>query len=330
MILNKNKFHLHELAITGIKSDLKENFLNNILKILKTDYKVYLASEIETEYLIDQKLKAIDYDFTLIDSDLGFESNDKNIVFIENINPDLHNKNILAYITLTKSISPFINGTACFHHEDLAQISQFIINHFLDEAKRIPLNALILTGGKSSRMGQDKSQIKYHNQSQVKYLTDLLRQKCQQVFISCRADQAHDLETQVIYDNFLNIGPAGGILSYFQEYPLTRVLVIACDMPFINLDSVQNLISKIDPFKMATAYENFDKKWPEPLFTIYHPKSQARFFQLLAAGHTCPMKLLFNSTIKKITTDNKLLLLNGNTPEEMQNYKSLLMDQFNE
>ena len=56
------------------------------------------------------------------------------------------------------------------------------------------LNGLVLAGGKSLRMGYDKSSIEWHGKEQRYYMADLLKQYCDEVFISCRADQQNEVD----------------------------------------------------------------------------------------------------------------------------------------
>src|SRR4051812_47661865 len=52
-----------------------------------------------------------------------------------------------------------------------------------------PLNGLVLAGGKSERMGRDKTRINWHGKEQCYYISDLLKPFCSEVFISCRHEQ---------------------------------------------------------------------------------------------------------------------------------------------
>ena len=54
---------------------------------------------------------------------------------------------------------------------------------------------------------------------------------------------------------------------------------------------------------------------PEPLITIYEPKSYPVLLQYLAQGYSCPRKMLINSDIEIVEVDDNLIR-NINTPEE--------------
>lgn len=286
--------------------------------------------------LLDQKYLALDYDFAIVEGHKHTEI--KKILFLDSNNELINEyknntiKNVIAFITPTHTAKTR-EGLPCFHRDNIEAIQSFILQTFKDEARSFPLNALVLSGGKSSRMGHDKGKINYHGEPQAQHLAKLLATTCENVFFSCRADQSHEPHLQIfhqIHDSFLDLGPIGGILSYFQKYPRTRLLVVACDMPFVDSNSIQQLINEADYFRVATVFENPEKNWPEPLFSIYHPKAQTRFFQLLGAGYICPMKMLFNSHIKKVVPQNQLAVLNGNTPEEMSELKTRIKESIYE
>jgi molybdopterin-guanine dinucleotide biosynthesis protein A len=82
------------------------------------------------------------------------------------------------------------------------------------------LNGLILAGGKSTRMGQDKGMIDYHGKPQREYLVDLLKPYCLEVFISSK----ENIKQNTIADHFDLDSPLNGILSAFHLIQLQRGL----------------------------------------------------------------------------------------------------------
>ncbi|WP_337251646.1 molybdenum cofactor guanylyltransferase [Maribacter halichondriae] len=92
---------------------------------------------------------------------------------------------------------------------------------------------LVLSGGKSSRMGTDKGLIDYHGAPQREYLYDLLSQVCERTFISLREEQESELPArmQTIIDLNEFKGPYNGLLSAHKKFPDVAWLVLACDLP---------------------------------------------------------------------------------------------------
>ena len=117
------------------------------------------------------------------------------------------------------------------------------------------LHGLILTGGRSTRMGQDKSQLIYHGKPQREHLTELLTPYCEVVFWSVNADQAVEstaANQPVVVDRFDFPGPLNGILSSFAHDPSAAWLVVACDMPLLTTRSLDALLRGRNPAKRAT------------------------------------------------------------------------------
>jgi len=181
------------------------------------------------------------------------------------------------------------------------------------------LNGLVLAGGKSLRMGNPKDKINWHGKEHRYYLADLIAPFCDQVYISCRQDQVCDLDPnyKLINDSFSDMGPLGGVLSAFKSKPNQAWLVVACDMPFLDAECFEFLIRSRDADKNATAYQNPIDSLPEPLITIWEPKSYPILNDYLITGHTSLRKFLINNDILLIKPLKPEILLNVNTPEEM-------------
>ncbi|HAO28448.1 MAG TPA: molybdenum cofactor guanylyltransferase, partial [Chryseobacterium indologenes] len=71
-----------------------------------------------------------------------------------------------------------------------------------------------------------------------------------------------------------------------------------------------------DPEKAATTYESPFDGLPEPLITIWEPKSYPLLLNFLGTGNTCPRKVLINSDPLILKPENPDALMNVNTPEE--------------
>lgn len=194
-----------------------------------------------------------------------------------------------------------------------------------------PLWALVLSGGLSTRMGQDKSQINYHGRPQREHVYNLLSEYTDQVFISCNQDQVADMQTlPYIRDTFLELGPLGGILSAFRHNPQTAWLTVACDMPFLSPTTLQHLVHHRNPSKLATTYQSTEAGMPEPLITIWEPRAYPYLLQMLAQGYSCPRKSLLNADVEIITAPlDPFAFRNVNTTDEYQNVIEILKDKHN-
>ena len=199
-----------------------------------------------------------------------------------------------------------------------------IIAHFAEklEASIPRIHGLVLAGGKSVRMGQDKGAIDYHGKPQREYAFDMLNTLCEKTFLSGRKEQVEKWETQfpIIHDTFIGLGPFGAILSAFRENPNVAWLCVACDLPLLTEKTLQQLIAQRDSSKIATAFYNSDTKFPEPLITIWEPKSYPILLHFLSLGYSCPRKVLINGDVEVVRLMDESVLVNVNTEEERKVY----------
>jgi molybdopterin-guanine dinucleotide biosynthesis protein A len=194
--------------------------------------------------------------------------------------------------------------------EDLDGIVDFLST----ESQKLlpPVKGLVLAGGKSTRMGQDKGLMDYHGMPQRDYVFQLLEQAgCAEVKMSCRPDQVEEIGSEIaLADRFAGLGPFGGILSAFQDDPNAAWLVMACDLPFLTGKSLQILLDQRNVSVNATAFLSPFTNFPDPLITLWEPRAYGRMLHFLSLGYSCPRKVLINSEIE---------LLDHPVPEELSN-----------
>jgi molybdopterin-guanine dinucleotide biosynthesis protein A len=191
------------------------------------------------------------------------------------------------------------------------------------------LNGLVLAGGMSKRMGQDKGRMRWHDQEQRYFMADLLDGICQEVFISCREDQLADIDDsyKTIKDHFSGLGPYGAILSAFKEHPDKAWLITACDLPLLDSATLLYLIGHRKTAAMATSLVSPYDGMPEPLMTIWEPKSYPVLLSFLAQGYSCPRKVLVQTDVTLIYGADPHVFINVNSPEEADRVKGILCQQ---
>lgn len=209
--------------------------------------------------------------------------------------------------------------------------NQQVIEFFKNERQqsRPELYGLVLAGGKSTRMGEDKGVINWHGKDQRYYMADLLKNYTDSVFISCRPDQRDDIDDnyQTLPDTFTGLGPFGAILSAFREQPEKAWLVVACDLPLLDQTTLDFLTAHRDTSVIATAFQSSYQNFPEPLITIWEPKSYAVLLSFLAQGYSCPRKVLINSDTRVLQAPDQQALTNVNTPEEQEQIRSIIQNK---
>ena len=187
------------------------------------------------------------------------------------------------------------------------------------------LKALILAGGESKRMGQDKSQLDYYGKAHEIHLAELCQSLGLESYIS-KKDATEVDGFPVIVDSYVGLGPAGAIASAFLTDPNAAWLVLACDLPFVDNALIQELINARNHIKYASAVKSTNKDFPEPLISIYEPRAYQRLLSFIAMGYSCPRKFLINSDIEIYETDQIEKLTNVNTTEEFAMVKKQIQE----
>jgi len=219
---------------------------------------------------------------------------------------------------------PSFNNTPVLKLEDTSSIINFFKTK-MQEATPL-LNGLVLAGGRSKRMGFDKGAIQWHAKEQQYYLADLLKELCESVFISCRTDQQKEVDSNynTLADTFIDLGPYGAILSAFRAHPDKAWLVVACDLPLLDISTLQYLKEQRNISSMATAFESPYNHFPEPLITIWEPKSYPVLLSFLSQGTNCPGKALRNMDTAVLKIQNPETLMNVNTPEDFEKVQQII------
>lgn len=180
---------------------------------------------------------------------------------------------------------------------------------------------LVLAGGQSRRMGQDKALLVRDGQSQLARLTGLLAECVERVFVSARADQQDDEERSryaQIIDRYENIGPLAGILSALEAYPAVDWLVVACDLPNVDTMTIRNLLEQRSDEHPFSAYISSHDGLPEPLCAVYRRGCIDIVRQFIDDGIHCPRKILMRSETQLLTPLDPRALDNVNTPEDLR------------
>jgi molybdenum cofactor guanylyltransferase len=161
--------------------------------------------------------------------------------------------------------------------------------------------------------------LNYHGRTQLEWAVSLLQPHAQRVFVSVRADQVGDpvrARFDQIVDAQQNLGPIAGIVAAQAKYPQVAWLVVACDLPFLDDNTLATLIAARQPRRLATAYRSSHDVLPEPLCAIYEPTSREHLSAYVASGKNCPRKFLIKSDVELIDEPNPHALDNVNTPDE--------------
>ena len=183
-----------------------------------------------------------------------------------------------------------------------------------------PTYGLVLTGGKSARMGEPKALLNYRGMPHAKYIYNVLDKYCDQVFLSSQKNQWSGTQLEnlpSLEDRYPGEGPMAGILSAFEHHPDVNWIVIACDLPFFNEETVQTLLANTHEKSLGTAFKNLEKGFPEALCALYTPMAYQVLKEAFNKDIRCPVKVLKAHSIELLEQKGSINLSNINTKEEL-------------
>lgn len=183
----------------------------------------------------------------------------------------------------------------------------------------VELYGIVLCGGKSSRMGTDKSLLNYHGVEQRYHLYGLLKPFCEQTFIS------YDPKSQVPDAAFHSIsdlpvysgkGPITGLLSAFALFPEKHMLLIGCDYPFLQAADISHFLSQIPSNAIAAAFYNYHDNCYEPVLAWYSSTAGILIAKYFDEGNTSLQKFLEKIGAYKVQPSDINVIRSIDTYEE--------------
>jgi molybdopterin-guanine dinucleotide biosynthesis protein A len=144
-------------------------------------------------------------------------------------------------------------------------------------------SAVILAGGKSSRMGRDKAFLEIGGQSLLARQIELAREAgAGEILISGRAGKNYsEFNGRALEDKFQNAGPLAGIERALDSISTPLLLVLAVDLSEMNADFLRRLSAHCQ--KNAGAIPRIGENI-EPLAAFYPKAAHALAARLLDEG----------------------------------------------
>jgi molybdopterin-guanine dinucleotide biosynthesis protein A len=180
----------------------------------------------------------------------------------------------------------------------------------------------ILAGGQARRFGgRDKSRLIVSGRTIIVRQVELLQRVTDEVLVVGADPKRYaDLPVKVVPDVVTGAGALGGILSSLDATPADRVLVLACDLPFLTEDLLRALLDRAAQGDGAWVETG---RGPEPLVACYRQSARERIRTAIAAGHLkaagvglfLTMASLSGESLSALG-DPAHLLDNLNTPED--------------
>ncbi|MHC4118857.1 MAG: molybdenum cofactor guanylyltransferase [Planctomycetota bacterium] len=151
-------------------------------------------------------------------------------------------------------------------------------------AVRMQATAIILAGGSSSRMGQDKSMLPIAGQPMIEYIHEQLQPHFVQMLVSSNNAALHHLVgATVVPDDAAGKGPMMGIVSALRASTNDVNFVIACDMPEIDTGLMKTMLHQVGDYDAVVPRVGADLY--EPLFAVYRKSALPAMDELLLSGN---------------------------------------------
>ena len=195
----------------------------------------------------------------------------------------------------------------------------------------LDVEGFILVGGKSSRMGQDKSRLLFGGQTSVERIAAGLQPTTSQVTLVGSANPNPDF--QVAPDLHPSWGALGGIHAALSACRADWAMIVACDTPFVTRDLFSRLqaLSQQD-LPDAVAPIQPDGR-PQPLCALYRREPCLREAEhLIANGEHTPRALLGNVRTRWVQPEEladlsgaENFFFNVNTPADYEQAQQMLL-----
>ncbi|MDY3005646.1 molybdenum cofactor guanylyltransferase [Anaerococcus sp. AGMB00486] len=192
------------------------------------------------------------------------------------------------------------------------------------------LTAILLSGGKSTRMGKDKKKLNYKGSFLIDTIVENLARYFNEIVIVSNEvdffkDRYNSYDNNIIIreDIIKNIGPCAGLYTGLISSSNEDNFLMACDMPYFSCQYLEYLENK--EYKKALVYDN--GKYLEPFFALYKKELFENIKIYLNKGRRSINGFLNEISaytveyeeIKNIENINKVFR-NLNYPQDWKNY----------
>jgi molybdopterin-guanine dinucleotide biosynthesis protein A len=184
---------------------------------------------------------------------------------------------------------------------------------------KMQATAIILAGGDSVRMAQDKSMLLIEGQPMIKQIADRLRPHFNHILISSNDTSKYSfLGVEVVPDKVAGHGPLGGIASALKASANDLNFVIACDIPQIDIALMKMMLRESKDFDAVVPRTGSSQY--EPLFAVYRKDVLSAIETALLSGNNRIIDALSPCRVKYIDLTGTQQLRNLNTTEDYQEF----------
>jgi molybdopterin-guanine dinucleotide biosynthesis protein A len=142
------------------------------------------------------------------------------------------------------------------------------------------VEAFLLVGGKSSRMGRDKALLEFSGAPLLQRTVDMVAPLVSKITLATAASAAFPVNTNryfnfglpTIADRWPNFGPLGAIATVLSSTQTPWSLILACDMPFLTAEWLTFLLNQIPQTVIEDAIVPETARGLEPLCAVYNSR----------------------------------------------------------
>jgi molybdenum cofactor guanylyltransferase len=190
------------------------------------------------------------------------------------------------------------------------------------------IEAYILAGGESRRMGADKGLMPLKAIPMVKYVIEVLEASQYKVKLISGNEAYQKFGLPVYKDVIPGKGPMGGLLTALQHAEKEYVLLIGCDMPFISKGILERLIENSKAESITVAETNGKIN---PLLAIYPRNLLKQIQENIKQGNLKMQDFILENHHQIVPMDSiggidPIHLTNINTKEELLLWNHKLND----
>lgn len=181
------------------------------------------------------------------------------------------------------------------------------------------LPCVLFAGGKSSRMGRDKSLLPFGGyDTLVEYQYRRLSELFTSVFVSVKHAEKLPFAAAVIEDPEGEevYAPTAGFVAAFEALQSECIFVLSVDTPFVGKTEIAQLLEADRPELDAVIAES--ESGMHPMCGIYHRSLQDEFTSMLQSGSHRLGQLLKHSGTRFVRFDNEQAFTNINHPHEYE------------
>jgi molybdopterin-guanine dinucleotide biosynthesis protein A len=177
---------------------------------------------------------------------------------------------------------------------------------------------ILFAGGKSSRMGQDKSLLPFGSYSTLaQFQYDRLSKLFSSTYISAKSREKFDFDPNVIEDHTESgYAPTAGFVAAFEAISCERIFVLSVDTPFVTQEVIQRLIDADEPSYDAVISKT--SSGTHPMAGIYHRSLLSEFKRMLNDEDHRLGKLLSSAKTHYVDFPSEEPFCNLNHPNEYE------------